>query len=153
MKYEQCRGCVLLLVVHSTLDLSKMEQSISFLLELYYSPYCQFIIEVVLPMSSQLNLLAQTTPFVVESSQLVLDQTASELSSFAFTQFPVSLLCLKKKISCKSTRRNEREYEGYNDKDDNSTYVDAHLLKWKSIILTPLTNSQEAFSAHTLLSV
>ena len=102
-------------------------------------------------MSSQLNLLAQTTPFVVESSQLVLDQTASELSSFAFTQFPESLLCLKKKISCRSTGRNE--YEGYNDKDDNSTYVDAHLLKWKSIILTPLTNSQEAFSAHTLLSV
>ena len=58
-------------------------------------------------MSSQLNLLAQTTPFVVESSQLVLDQTASELSSFAFTQFPVSLLCLKKKISCRSTGENE----------------------------------------------
>ena len=94
MRYEQCRGCVLLLVVHSTLDLSKMEQSISILLK-FYSPYCQFVIEGVLPMSSQLNLLAQTTPFVVESSQLVLDQTASELSSFAFTQFPVSLLCLK----------------------------------------------------------
>ena len=68
-----------------------------------------FKIGGLLPMSSQLNLLAQTTPFVVESSQLVLDQTASELSSFAFTQFPVSLLCLKKKISCKSTERNESE--------------------------------------------
>ena len=44
-------------------------------------------------------------------------------------------------------------YEGYNDDNDTSTYVDAHLLKWKSIILTPLTNSQDAFSAHTLLSV
>ena len=107
----------------------------------------------MLPMSSQLNLLAQTTPFVVESSQLVLDQTASELSNFAFTQLPVSLLCLKKNISFRSIGGNEREYEGYNDNFGNSTYVDAHLLKWKSIILTPLTNSQDAFSAHTLLSV
>ena len=109
-----------------------------------------------LPISSQLNLLAQTTPFVVESSQLVLDQTASELSNFAFTQLPVSLLCLKK-ISFTSVGGNYREsktqYEGYNDRDNTSTYADAHLLKWKSIILTPLTNSQDAFSAHTLLSV
>ena len=45
-----------------------------------------------LPISSQLNLLAHTTPFVEESSHSVLDQTASELSSLALTHPPVSLL-------------------------------------------------------------
>ena len=111
-----------------------------------------------LPISSQLCLLAHTTPFVLLLVQLVFDQTASPFSNFACTHKPSSLLLLNDEnihfYSQQSMQPNGKtdlhmRLLSYFD------YLSAHLAfppnVWKSIILTPLMNSHVSISAMTFI--